>query len=84
VRHDPITSIDIAPTFAAAAGVATRADVEGVPLLGVARNGDRGWTRLHKTTVGVVALLVLVAAGGLLTWAGKVSARNREREGAMY
>ena len=46
--------------------------------------GDRGWTRLHKTTVGVIALLVLVAAGGLLTWAGKVSARNREREGAMY
>jgi hypothetical protein len=29
--------------------------------------GDRGWTALHKTTVGVIALLVLVAAGGLLT-----------------
>jgi ABC-type transporter Mla subunit MlaD len=46
--------------------------------------GDRGWTRVHKATVGVIALVVLVAAGGLLTWAGRVSARNREREGAMY
>jgi len=46
--------------------------------------GDRGWTRLHKTTVGVIALLVLVAAGGLLRWAGRVSARNRAREGAMF
>ena len=45
VRHDPITSIDIAPTLAKAAGVSTRPDVEGVSLLGVARNGDAGWTR---------------------------------------
>ena len=45
VRHDPITSIDIAPTLAKAAGAGTRPDVEGVSLLGVARNGDRGWTR---------------------------------------
>ncbi|MEP7202492.1 MAG: NADH-quinone oxidoreductase subunit NuoH [Ilumatobacteraceae bacterium] len=46
--------------------------------------GDRGWTRLHKTTVGVIALLVLAAAGGLLMLATRVSARNREREGAMF
>ena len=46
--------------------------------------GDRGWTRLHKTMVGVIALFVLVAAGGLLSWAGRVSARNRQREGAMF
>ena len=46
--------------------------------------GDRGWTRLHKTAVGVIALLVLAAAGGLLMLATRVSARNREREGAMF
>ncbi len=54
-------------------------------LLSLLRIGsDHGWTRLHKTTVGVVALVVLVAAGGLLNLATKVSARNREREGAMF
>jgi NADH-quinone oxidoreductase subunit H len=46
--------------------------------------GDRGWTRLHKTTVGVIALFVLAAAGGLLMLASRISARNREREGAMF
>jgi len=46
--------------------------------------GDRGWTRLHKTMVGLIALVVLVAAGALLSWAGRVSARNRQREGAMF
>ena len=46
--------------------------------------GDRGWTRLHKTTVGVISLLVLASAGGLLMLASRVSARNREREGAMF
>jgi len=57
----------------------------GFLLLALLRvGGDRGWTRLHKTTVGGIALLVLVAAGGLLTWAGRVSARNRQREGAMF
>jgi NADH-quinone oxidoreductase subunit H len=46
--------------------------------------GDHGWTRLHKTTVGVIALAVLVAAAGLLNVATKVSSRNRDREGAMF
>jgi NADH-quinone oxidoreductase subunit H len=46
--------------------------------------GDHGWTRLHKTVVGIIALVVLAAAGGLLTMATRVSARNREREGAMF
>ena len=33
-------------------------------LLALLRLGtDHGWTRLHKTTVGVAALLVLVAGG---------------------
>ena len=46
--------------------------------------GDHGWTRMHKTTVGVAGLVVLVLAGALLNLATKVSARNREREGAMF
>ena len=46
--------------------------------------GDQGWTRLHKTMAAVVSLAVLAVAGGLLTLASKVSARNREREGAMF
>jgi NADH-quinone oxidoreductase subunit H len=46
--------------------------------------GDRGWTRLHKTTVTVIGIAVLGLAGGLLNLATKVSARNREREGAMF
>jgi len=54
-------------------------------LLALLRLGtDRGWTRAHKTAVGLAALLVLVAAGALLNLATKVSARNREREGAMF
>jgi NADH-quinone oxidoreductase subunit H len=46
--------------------------------------GDLGWTRLHKTVVGVIALVVLAAAGGLLMLATRVSARNRQQEGAMF
>jgi NADH-quinone oxidoreductase subunit H len=46
--------------------------------------GDHGWSRAHKLTVGVIALVVLAMAAGLLNLATKVSARNREREGAMF
>ncbi len=54
-------------------------------LLSLLRLGtDHGWTRLHKTVVGLAALVVLAAAGALLNLATKVSARNREREGAMF
>jgi NADH-quinone oxidoreductase subunit H len=54
-------------------------------LLALLRVGsDHGWTRLHKTAIGVAGLAVLVVAGGLLNLATKVSARNREREGAMF
>jgi NADH-quinone oxidoreductase subunit H len=54
-------------------------------LLALLRVGtDHGWTRLHKTVIGVAALFVLAMAGALLNLANKVSARNREREGAMF
>jgi NADH-quinone oxidoreductase subunit H len=42
---------------------------------------DQGWNRL---VVGVVAVAVLGLSAALLMAAMKVSARNREREGAMY
>jgi N-acetylglucosamine-6-sulfatase len=44
-RTDPITSIDVAPTLAELAGVRPGHRVDGISLLDVARNGDRGWVR---------------------------------------
>lgn len=42
---------------------------------------DEDWNRV---VIGVSGLAVIVGCAGLLQLAGKVSARNREREGAMY
>ena len=54
-------------------------------LLAALRVGsDQGWTRLHRRSVAVVAWSCSPCAGVLLTLATKVSARNREREGAMF
>ena len=51
-------------------------------LLAAFRIGqDHGWNR---AVVGVVCVVVLAAAAWLLQLATKVSARNREREGAMF
>jgi NADH-quinone oxidoreductase subunit H len=51
-------------------------------LLAAFRIGqDHGWNR---AVVGVVCVVVLGAAAWLLQLASKVSARNREREGAMF
>ncbi len=51
-------------------------------LLAAFRVGrDNDWNRV---TVGVVALAVLAAGAGLLMAASRVSARNRERQGAMF
>lgn len=49
VRHDPFTSIDIAPTLAAAARVRPRGRIDGVSLWDVVRRGDQGWTRAVLT-----------------------------------
>ena len=47
--------------------------------------GDQGWNRLHVTAVGIVAPgRAGRCAAGLLSWPTEVSARNREREGAMF
>ncbi|MFM2077164.1 MAG: NADH-quinone oxidoreductase subunit [Actinomycetota bacterium] len=51
-------------------------------LLAAFRVGqDNHWNR---ALVGIICLVVLGAAGWLLSYATKVSARNREREGAMF
>jgi arylsulfatase A-like enzyme len=43
VRYDPFLSIDFAPTLAELAGVEPGLPQDGVSMLSVARNGDRGW-----------------------------------------
>ncbi|MEO5901461.1 MAG: NADH-quinone oxidoreductase subunit NuoH [Ilumatobacteraceae bacterium] len=51
-------------------------------LLAAFRIGqDQGWNRW---AVGIIGIAVLIAAGSLLMLANKVSARNREREGALF
>jgi len=51
-------------------------------LLAAFRVGqDQGWNRW---AVGLIGIATLIAAGSLLMLANKVSARNREREGAMF
>ena len=51
-------------------------------LLAAFRIGqDHDWNRV---VVGIVSLAVLAAAAWLLGLASKVSAKNREREGAMF
>jgi NADH-quinone oxidoreductase subunit H len=51
-------------------------------LLAAFRIGqDQGWNRWE---VGVIGVGVLILAGSLLMFANRVSARNREREGAMF
>jgi NADH-quinone oxidoreductase subunit H len=51
-------------------------------LLAGFRIGDsEGW---NAWTVGIVGTLVLLVSAWLLQTAGRVSARNREREGAMF
>lgn len=45
MRADPYLSVDHAATLAAAAGVQLPHPVDGISMLGVARQGDRGWSR---------------------------------------
>ena len=44
-RFDPITSIDLAPTFADYAGLKGMPDADGISLVGTIEKGDQGWTR---------------------------------------
>ena len=43
-RYDPVTTVDLAPTFAAYAGT-TMTGADGVSMLPVIEGGDRGWRR---------------------------------------
>ena len=54
-------------------------------LIAVFRVGsDKGWSRGERVVAGAIGLIVMLACAGLLRLASKVSARNREREGAMF
>lgn len=63
VRRDPFLTVDVAPTLLAAAGVRPPEVVDGVSLLGVLRDGDRGWTRPVLTESGPRRLAPLVRRG---------------------
>ncbi len=52
VRQDPFLIIDFAPTLLELAGAQPQPSIDGVSLLDVARNGDRGWTRGVFTETG--------------------------------
>jgi NADH-quinone oxidoreductase subunit H len=45
---------------------------------------DKGWTRPERILAGAVGLVVITGAALMLRRASRVSARNREREGAMF
>jgi NADH-quinone oxidoreductase subunit H len=54
-------------------------------LIAVFRVGsDKGWSQSQRFLAGGIGLVVLFACAGLLRLATRVSARNREREGAMF
>jgi NADH-quinone oxidoreductase subunit H len=54
-------------------------------LLALLRIGnDRNWSRADKIAAGGGGVAVLFACASLLSLANRVSARNREREGAMF
>ncbi|MDQ6641772.1 MAG: sulfatase [Actinomycetota bacterium] len=44
-RYDPITTIDMAPTFAAYAGLPSMPQADGVSMVPVINKGDQGWAR---------------------------------------
>ena len=54
-------------------------------LIAVFRIGsDKGWSQAERFLAGGIGLLAMLAGAGLLRLATRVSARNREREGAMF
>lgn len=44
-RYDPISTVDLAPTFASYAGIEPPAEVDGADMRPVIEHGDRGWSR---------------------------------------
>lgn len=50
VRYDPVTTIDLAPTFAALGGIpGGMPQTDGFDLMPLVRHGDRGWRRAVVT-----------------------------------
>ena len=44
-RYDPITTVDMAPTIAAMAGIGPMPNADGIDMTSVIEHGDRGWNR---------------------------------------
>jgi N-acetylglucosamine-6-sulfatase len=44
-RFDPITTVDMAPTFSDYAGIGPMPKADGIDMRSVIEHGDRGWTR---------------------------------------
>jgi N-acetylglucosamine-6-sulfatase len=67
VRQDPYLTIDHAATLAQTAGVTPPYATDGISMLGVARNGDKGWARgvLTETAPGADGRGPVL---GLRTW----------------
>ena len=54
-------------------------------LIAVFRVGsDKGWSQTERYVAVAIGIAVMFAGAGLLRLATRVSARNREREGAMF
>ena len=54
-------------------------------LIAIFRVGsDKGWSRPQRILAGIIGLVIMLGCAGLLRRASRVSARNREREGAMF
>lgn len=55
-RTDPFLTLDVAPTVLDAAGAHAPRPLDGVSLLDVARDGDRGWLRGVLTDTGPIGV----------------------------
>jgi arylsulfatase A-like enzyme len=63
-RRDPFLMVDFAPTILDAAGVRVPPGLDGVSMLDVARDGDRGWTRPILTETGPIQLSIEIFTRG--------------------
>jgi N-acetylglucosamine-6-sulfatase len=76
-RLDPFMLIDVAPTLARVADVQPTLPMDGVSMLSVARNGDRGWKRAVLTETGPRAVIRDTDESGLPVDADDPGARDQ-------
>ncbi len=78
-RSDPIMTIDLAPTFLDAAGAQPDRAMDGVSMLDVARDGDRGWSRAVLTETGPLPAPLLGQARAPEAFLSEPSGPSRQR-----